>query len=202
MTWDLNIRRDDTPIERATPAQVALNAARAAAKFRMERASIDLRLKREREAQARSIAESVSVLPRPNEVTPESQALGEAELATECAEAQLAKAIAVAERLLYDGNRCRIKHIKRAVASYFDISETDLVSHCKMYDIAFPRQIAMYLCRRYTGASMPLIGRLMKRDHTTVLHAVNKIDKLYESDGQIRRTIDLIRDRAGLEPAA
>lgn len=69
-------------------------------------------------------------------------------------------------------------YIQEVVAKYFNINKKDLVSAKKSNDIAYPRQIAMYLCRTVAQMSFPKIGAdFGNRDHTTVMHAVNKIEK-------------------------
>lgn len=69
-----------------------------------------------------------------------------------------------------------IKAIKRAACEYFEISMIDIESARRTADMVYPRQIAMYLARVATRKSTPEIGRRFGgRDHTTVLHAFNKI---------------------------
>ena len=70
------------------------------------------------------------------------------------------------------------EYIQEIVAKYFNISKEDLISTKKSNDIAYPRQIAMYLCRSVAQMSFPKIGaEFGGRDHTTVMHAFNKIEK-------------------------
>lgn len=69
-------------------------------------------------------------------------------------------------------------YIQDVVAKYFNINKKDLKSSKRSNDIAYPRQIAMYLCREVAGLSFPKIGEEFgKRDHTTVMHGCNKIEK-------------------------
>lgn len=69
-------------------------------------------------------------------------------------------------------------YIQDIVAKYFNINKEDLTSSKKSNDIAYPRQIAMYLCRTVAQMTFPKIGAAFGgRDHTTVMHAVNKIEK-------------------------
>lgn len=69
-------------------------------------------------------------------------------------------------------------YIQDIVAKYFNINKEDLISSKKSNDIAYPRQIAMYLCRTVAQMTFPKIGAAFGgRDHTTVMHAVNKIEK-------------------------
>ena len=70
------------------------------------------------------------------------------------------------------------EYIQEIVAKYFNINKEDLTSSRKSNDIAYPRQIAMYLCRNVAQMSFPKIGaEFGGRDHTTVMHAYNKIEK-------------------------
>ena len=70
------------------------------------------------------------------------------------------------------------EYIQEIVAKYFNINKEDLISTKKSNDIAYPRQIAMYLCRSVAQMSFPKIGsEFGGRDHTTVMHAFNKIEK-------------------------
>lgn len=69
-------------------------------------------------------------------------------------------------------------YIQDIVAKYFNINKEDLISSKKSNDIAYPRQIAMYLCRTVAQMTFPKTGAAFGgRDHTTVMHAVNKIEK-------------------------
>ena len=71
-----------------------------------------------------------------------------------------------------------IEYIQEMVCKYFDISIKDLKSSQRSNDIAFPRQIGMYLCRILTNESYPKIGEAFgKRDHTTVMHGYKKIEQ-------------------------
>ena len=71
-----------------------------------------------------------------------------------------------------------IDYIQEIVCKYFDINTKDLKSSQRSNDIAFPRQIGMYLCRILTNESFPKIGESFgNRDHTTVMHAFKKIEK-------------------------
>ena len=84
--------------------------------------------------------------------------------------------------------------IQEIVATYFKIRIEDLHSKKRTRSIAFPRQIAMYLCRELTDTSLPQIGNFFGgRDHTTVLHAYDKIAKEREENAKLHKIIkDLI----------
>lgn len=82
--------------------------------------------------------------------------------------------------------RITIDKIQRAVSAYFDIKPIDLVSARRARAVARPRQIAMYLAKRLTTRSLPEIGRKFGgRDHSTVIHAVRRIEELRGSDSEI-----------------
>lgn len=87
--------------------------------------------------------------------------------------------------------RITIDEIQRAVSSHFEVKQIDLISERRAVAIARPRQIAMYLAKRLTTRSLPEIGRKFgNRDHSTVIHAVKRIEELrgkdVEIDGAVR----------------
>jgi chromosomal replication initiator protein len=86
-----------------------------------------------------------------------------------------------------------IEDIIRRVAEVFHVKPQDLRAKTRTKAVAFPRQLAMYLARQLTSDSYADIGRgFGGKDHTTVLHAVNKIDALLQQDAKLRRTLDHI----------
>ena len=85
---------------------------------------------------------------------------------------------------------CGIENIQKTVASYFTISLNEMLSPRRSRSLVRPRQIAMYLAKKLTTKSLPDIGRQFNnRDHTTVIHAVKKIDELIRKDNEIRQNI-------------
>src|SRR5438445_454090 len=84
-----------------------------------------------------------------------------------------------------------IDQIQRKVCDFFGIRLSDLKAKTRTKAIAFPRQIAMYLARQLTHASLSEVGRAFGgKDHTTVLHAVDKVQTLLQEDPKLRKTID------------
>jgi chromosomal replication initiator protein len=80
------------------------------------------------------------------------------------------------------------EQILSTVAHYFGLSEEELIGRSRVRAVSLPRQLAMYLIREETGASLPQIGQLLGgRDHTTILHGCEKIGGQIETDGQLRR---------------
>lgn len=84
--------------------------------------------------------------------------------------------------------------VMQVVAKFFDLKVTDLTSDKRSNTIAFPRQIAMYLCREVANMSFPQIGKdFGGRDHSTVLHAYSKIKDAYTNNPDTRDLIDDIK---------
>ena len=90
--------------------------------------------------------------------------------------------------------RVTIDEIQRRVAEYFNVKMGDMLSARRARSVARPRQIAMYLSKQLTTRSLPEIGRKFGgRDHTTVIHAVRKIEQLREEDPALDEDVDLLR---------
>jgi len=89
-----------------------------------------------------------------------------------------------------------ITAIQRAVAEEFDMRPEQLREKSNAKAIAYPRQVAMYLCKELLGSSLPEIGKAFGgKHHTTVLHAVNKIEGKRQSDDELNSTIHKLTDR-------
>lgn len=87
----------------------------------------------------------------------------------------------------------KVEQVQNVVAHNYNINIEDLRSKRKSNDIAIPRQIAMYICRVYLKESLPKIGaEFGGKDHTTVMHAVNKIKKEIENNDQLNIEINKI----------
>ncbi len=90
--------------------------------------------------------------------------------------------------------RVSIEEIQRRVAEHFNIKLADMQSPRRARTVARPRQIAMYLAKQLTTRSLPEIGRKFGgRDHTTVMHAVKKVEELCASDSSFAEDVDLLR---------
>jgi len=91
------------------------------------------------------------------------------------------------------GQRLTVDRIQRAVCDEFRVTLTDMVSKRRARAIARPRQVAMYLSKKMTKRSLPDIGRRFGgRDHTTVMHAVKRIDSLRLEDGSFNAQIESV----------
>ena len=90
--------------------------------------------------------------------------------------------------------RVKIEDIQRVVARQYNVSRSDLLSSRRTANVVRPRQIAMYLAKTLTLRSLPEIGRRFGgRDHTTVLHAVRKIENLVGNDNVLAEEIELLK---------
>lgn len=90
--------------------------------------------------------------------------------------------------------RITIDEIQRKVAEHYNIRLPDMHSARRARQVARPRQVAMYLAKQLTSRSLPEIGRKFGgRDHTTVMHAVRKVEELMTEDPQIAQDVEIIR---------
>ena len=90
--------------------------------------------------------------------------------------------------------RITIEEIQKKVAEHFNIRVADMHSARRARQVARPRQVAMYLAKQLTSRSLPEIGRKFGgRDHTTVMHAVKKIEELRGADNSFAEDIELLR---------
>lgn len=108
----------------------------------------------------------------------------------------LAMAKEVLKDILVEKNReLSVEEIQKAVAAHFNIKVSDLKSPKRLKALVLPRQIAMYIARQLTSASYPDLGdRFGGKDHSTIIHAIKKIEKQLESDMQLRSTIATLRN--------
>ena len=91
-------------------------------------------------------------------------------------------------------DRVTIDEIQKRVAEHYNIRLADMHSARRARAVARPRQVAMYLCKQLTPRSLPEIGRKFGgRDHTTVMHAVRKIEELRANDRTLAEDIELLR---------
>lgn len=105
-------------------------------------------------------------------------------------------------RLIDDGSLGRhgpvtFDEIAQAVSERYGLSVQQLLSRRRTKQVALPRQVAMYLCRRLLDASYPRIGDLFGRDHTTALHGVRVISTRIARDADLQTTIESLAHRLG-----
>ena len=101
---------------------------------------------------------------------------------------------ALQDLLRANDRRVTIEEIQKKVAQHFNIRLADMHSARRARAVARPRQVAMYLAKQLTTRSLPEIGRKFGgRDHTTVMHAVKRIEELRQMDASLAEDIDLLR---------
>ena len=92
-----------------------------------------------------------------------------------------------------DGSRIKIDDILKIIGRHFNVGRTDLLSPRRARSVVVPRQIGMYLAKKLTARSLPEIGRRFGgRDHSTVLHAVRKIEDQIKTDDKLAREVALL----------
>ena len=90
------------------------------------------------------------------------------------------------------------EQIQKRVSEHFGMRPQDLKVRSNSKVIAFPRQIAMFLVKQLTTASLPEIGKQFGgKHHTTVLHSINKIESLRQRDKDLNKTINRLMDSFG-----
>jgi chromosomal replication initiator protein len=100
----------------------------------------------------------------------------------------------LADTLRASERKVTIDEIIRKVADHYNLRMSDLLSARRARAVARPRQAAMYLAKTLTSRSLPEIGRKFGgRDHTTVIHAVRKIEELKATDAQVAEDVELLR---------
>ena len=90
--------------------------------------------------------------------------------------------------------KVKIEDIQKLVATHYNVSRADILSSRRSAGVVKPRQVAMYLSKVLTLRSLPEIGRRFGgRDHTTVLHAVRKIEAAVGADNGLREDVELLK---------
>ena len=90
----------------------------------------------------------------------------------------------------YNNKIINVEHIQNLVAAHYNLNIQEMLSPRRSRSLARPRQIAMYLSKQHTTNSLPEIGRkFSNRDHTTVIHAVKKIEDLIKKDNEIKQSV-------------
>jgi chromosomal replication initiator protein len=104
-----------------------------------------------------------------------------------------------AQEVLHDvlkahDRRVTIEEIQRRVAEHYNIKQLEMTSTRRSRNVARPRQVAMYLAKHLTQRSLPEIGRRFgDRDHTTVIHAINRVGELMAKDAQLAEDVELLK---------
>ena len=97
--------------------------------------------------------------------------------------------------LQHDDRAVTIEVIQKFVADYYQLKLTELKSRNNSKSVAMPRQIAMYLCKALTNASLPEIGRSFGgKHHSTVIHSIRKIEDLRKRDGDFNTLLNTLSE--------
>ncbi len=100
---------------------------------------------------------------------------------------------ALKDLLTKDNKPITAVDILKVVAAHYGIKVSDLKSKSNARPIAYPRQVAMYICKELTDLSYPEIGKIFNnKHHSTVMYSVEKIDQLIQDDQQVARTIEML----------
>jgi len=108
---------------------------------------------------------------------------------------EMAKTI-LKDILIEDSKEITIEKIQKTVAEHFQLKVSELKSSKRLKNLVFPRQIAMYICRKLTDLSYPEIGaKFGGKDHSTIIHAIKKIDKKIEEDLHTRTVVEKLMEK-------
>ena len=98
--------------------------------------------------------------------------------------------------IVFNNSTISVESIQKIVASHFNLNLQEMLSPRRSRSLARPRQIAMYLAKQHTTNSLPDIGRkFSNRDHTTVIHAVRKIDELIKKDNEVKQNVSEVKKK-------
>ena len=86
-----------------------------------------------------------------------------------------------------------IDDIQKEVEKYFHVKHTDMLSSKRSRDIAYPRQIAIFLCRQMLDVPFATIGKRFNRDHSTAMHSYTSIEKKINQSREVREEIENIK---------
>lgn len=97
--------------------------------------------------------------------------------------------------------RLSIDEIVKAVCSTYSVTYAEILSNTRTQPLATARQVAMFLARKLTGNSLPTVASEFKRNHTTVLHGSQVIQKRIDVEPELKKTIELITEQLGRKPS-
>jgi len=107
----------------------------------------------------------------------------------------LALAESVVKHIVNQRKKITLELIKKIVCKYYNVSSEDLVSRSRKQSLVRPRQMAIYLSRRFTDAPLQSIGKTFNRYHATALHSIHSIEKGLKNDGSIRQQVEFFRQK-------
>ena len=97
--------------------------------------------------------------------------------------------------------RLSIEEIIKAVCSTYDVTYADILTTNRTQPLSTARQVAMFLARKLTGKSLPVVADEFKRNHTTILHGTQAIQKRIDVEPELKKTIEMITEQLGRKPS-
>ena len=88
-----------------------------------------------------------------------------------------------------------VERIQKLVCKHYKLTMEEFLSRSRKRSIAQPRQIAMYLARRYTGQSLQAIGRSFNRYHATALYAIGTVERLIREKGPVQKQVEFLSQK-------
>ena len=101
----------------------------------------------------------------------------------------------VVKHIVSQRKKITLELIKKMTCKYYNVAVEDLVSRSRKQNLVRPRQMAIYLSRRYTDAPLQSIGKAFNRYHATALHSIHSIEKAIKSDGSVRQQVEFFRQK-------
>jgi chromosomal replication initiator protein len=98
----------------------------------------------------------------------------------------------VVKNIVRRSQEITVEGIQKLVCKYYKVTMEELLSRSRKRNIAQPRQIAMYLARRYTGKSLQAIGKEFRRQHATTLHAIGSVERLIRENGPVQKHVEFL----------
>jgi chromosomal replication initiator protein len=98
----------------------------------------------------------------------------------------------VVRNIVRHAQEITIERIQKLVCKHYKLTMEELLSRSRKRNIVQPRQIAMYLARRYTGQSLQAIGRSFSRYHATTLHAIRAVERSIRDSGPIQKQVEFL----------
>jgi chromosomal replication initiator protein len=105
---------------------------------------------------------------------------------------ELGLAESVVKTIARQRKNITIDVIKKMVCKHYNISISDIVSRCRKQSIVRPRQIAIYLSRRYTDSSIQVIGKSFNRYHATALHSIGVVEQGIKENGPLQKQVEFL----------
>jgi chromosomal replication initiator protein len=101
----------------------------------------------------------------------------------------------VVQNIVRHYRKVTVERIQKLVCKYYKVTREELVSRSRKQAIAQPRQIAMFLARRYTDESLQAIGRHFNRYHATTLHSIGVVERLLRENSPVQKQIEFLADK-------